>query len=89
MKLPNMNITVVHRSDGSGTTFIFSDYLSKVSIEWREKVGKGTSLKWPIGLGGKGNPGVAGLVQQTPGVLGNVELIYDSAKQNALWNGKK
>lgn len=82
MKLPNMNITVVHRSDGSGTTFIFSDYLSKVSIEWREKVGKGTSLKWPIGLGGKGNPGVAGLVQQTPGSIGYVELIY--ALQNKM-----
>jgi phosphate transport system substrate-binding protein len=76
MKLPNMNITVVHRSDGSGTTFIFSNYLSKVSHEWNEKVGSGTSLNWPIGLGGKGNPGVAGLVQQTPGSVGYVELIY-------------
>jgi phosphate transport system substrate-binding protein len=76
MKLPDMNITVVHRSDGSGTTFIFSNYLSKVSHEWNEKVGSGTSLNWPIGLGGKGNPGVAGLVQQTPGSVGYVELIY-------------
>jgi phosphate transport system substrate-binding protein len=76
IKLPNMNITVVHRSDGSGTTFIFSNYLSKVSHEWNEKVGSGTSLNWPIGLGGKGNPGVAGLVQQTPGSVGYVELIY-------------
>jgi phosphate transport system substrate-binding protein len=76
MKLPDMDITVVHRSDGSGTTFIFSDYLSKVSTEWKEKVGRGTSLNWPVGLGGKGNPGVAGLVKQTPGSIGYVELIY-------------
>jgi phosphate transport system substrate-binding protein len=82
MKLPDMNITVVHRSDGSGTTFIFSDYLSKVSPEWKEKVGSGTSLNWPTGLGGKGNPGVAGLVQQTPGSIGYVELIY--ALQNKM-----
>ncbi len=82
VKLPDMNITVVHRSDGSGTTFIFSDYLSKVSSEWKEKVGAGTSLNWPAGLGGKGNPGVAGLVQQTPGSLGYVELIY--ALQNKM-----
>jgi len=82
MKLPDTNITMVHRSDGSGTTSIFSDYLSKVSKEWKEKVGAGTSLNWPTGLGGKGNPGVAGLVQQTPGSLGYVELIY--ALQNKM-----
>jgi phosphate transport system substrate-binding protein len=82
VKLPDMNVTVVHRSDGSGTTFIFSDYLSKVSKEWKEKVGAGTSLNWPAGLGGKGNPGVAGLVQQTPGSIGYVELIY--ALQNKM-----
>jgi phosphate transport system substrate-binding protein len=82
VKLPNMNMTVVHRSDGSGTTNIFSDYLSKVSLEWKEKVGAGTSLNWPAGLGGKGNPGVAGLVQQTPGSIGYVELIY--ALQNKM-----
>ena len=82
VKLPDMNITVVHRSDGSGTTFIFSDYLSKVSSEWKEKVGAGTSLNWPTGLGGKGNPGVAGLVKQTPGSIGYVELIY--ALQNKM-----
>jgi len=76
VKLPDMNVMVVHRSDGSGTTFIFSDYLSKVSNEWKEKVGRGTSLNWPAGLGGKGNEGVAGLVQQTPGSIGYVELIY-------------
>ncbi|MGA2467440.1 MAG: phosphate ABC transporter substrate-binding protein PstS [Thermodesulfobacteriota bacterium] len=82
LKLPDENITVVHRSDGSGTTFIFSDYLSKVSPEWKEKVGSGTSLNWPVGLGGKGNPGVAGLVQQIPGSIGYVELIY--ALQNKM-----
>jgi phosphate transport system substrate-binding protein len=82
VKLPDMNVTVVHRSDGSGTTSIFSDYLSKVSREWKEKVGAGTSLNWPAGLGGKGNPGVAGLVQQTPGSIGYVELIY--ALQNKM-----
>ena len=82
VKLPDTNLTVVHRSDGSGTTFIFSSYLSKVSAEWKEKVGSGTSLNWPTGLGGKGNPGVAGLVQQTPGSVGYVELIY--ALQNKM-----
>jgi len=82
VNLPDMNVTVVHRSDGSGTTFIFSDYLSKVSADWKEKVGNGTSLNWPTGLGGKGNPGVAGLVQQTPGSIGYVELIY--ALQNKM-----
>ena len=82
VNLPDMNMTVVHRSDGSGTTFIFSDYLSKVSAEWKEKVGAGPSLNWPAGLGGKGNPGVAGLVQQTPGSIGYVELIY--ALQNKM-----
>jgi phosphate transport system substrate-binding protein len=73
-KLPDMNVTVVHRSDGSGTTYIFSDYLSKVSVEWKEKVETGPSLNWPASLGGKGNPGVAGLVKQTPGSIGYVEL---------------
>ncbi len=82
VKLPDMTMTVVHRSDGSGTTFIFSNYLSKVSGEWKNKVGSGTSLNWPTGLGGKGNPGVAGLVQQTPGSIGYVELIY--ALQNKM-----
>jgi len=82
MKLAGTDITVVHRSDGSGTTAIFSSYLSKVSTEWREKVGAGPSLNWPAGLGGKGNPGVAGLVKQTPGSFGYVELIY--AFQNKM-----
>jgi phosphate transport system substrate-binding protein len=76
LALPATDITVVHRSDGSGTTNIFSDYLSKVSHEWKEKVGAGTALNWPVGLGAKGNPGVAGLVLQTPGSVGYVELIY-------------
>ncbi len=82
VKLPDLPITVVHRSDGSGTTFIFSDYLSKVSKDWSGKVGRGTSLNWPVGLGAKGNPGVAGLVKQTPGSVGYVELIY--ALQNKM-----
>ncbi|CUS96813.1 phosphate ABC transporter substrate-binding protein, PhoT family (TC 3.A.1.7.1) [Candidatus Kryptobacter tengchongensis] len=82
VKLPNMNITVIHRSDGSGTTFVFVDYLSKVSKEWETKVGRGTSVAWPVGLGGKGNEGVTGLVKQIPGSIGYVELIY--AKQNKL-----
>lgn len=82
VKLPDTDIMVVHRSDGSGTTFIFSSYLSKVSQEWKEKVGSGPSLNWPVGLGGKGNPGVAGLVKQTPGSFGYVELIY--ALQNKM-----
>ena len=80
-----MNIAVVHRSDGSGTTNIFSNYLSKVSPEWKQKVGTGPSLNWPVGLGGKGNPGVAGLVKQLPGSFGYVELIY--ALQNKMAYG--
>lgn len=80
-KLPNLSISVVHRSDGSGTTFIFSDYLSKISSEWKEKVGKGKSLNWPAGIGGKGNQGVAGLIQQTPGSIGYAELIYATSNE--------
>jgi len=76
VKFPDQAIQVVHRSDGSGTTYIISDYLSKVSPEWSERVGRGTSLKWPAGLGGKGSEGVTGLVQQTPGAVGYVELTY-------------
>lgn len=79
VKLPATDITVVHRSDGSGTTFIFVDYLSKVSPAFKEKVGVATSVNWPTGVGGKGNEGVSGLVTQTPGSIGYVELIY--AKQ--------
>lgn len=85
LELPDLKIAVCHRSDGSGTTFIFSDYLSKVSNEWKEKVGVGKSLNWPTGIGAKGNPGVAGLVKQIPGAIGYVELIY--ALQNDMPTG--
>jgi len=74
--LPDQPILVVHRSDGSGTTYVWVDYLSKVSPEWQQKVGKGTSVNWPVGLGGKGNEGVSGQVKNTPGALGYVELAY-------------
>ncbi|HET7434234.1 MAG TPA: phosphate ABC transporter substrate-binding protein PstS [Thermoanaerobaculia bacterium] len=80
--LPNMEITVVHRSDGSGTSYIFCDYLAKVSRIWKKTVGVATSVNWPAGVGGKGNEGVAGLVKQTPGAIGYVELIY--ALQNMI-----
>jgi phosphate transport system substrate-binding protein len=76
VKFPDDSIIVVHRSDGSGTTYIFTDYLSKVSKEWESSVGKGASPKWPVGLGGKGNEGVAGQVRQLQGSIGYVELIY-------------
>ncbi len=82
MKLPNMPITVVHRSDGSGTTFHFTSFLSAVSSEWATKAGRGTAVEWPAGIGGKGNEGVAGIVKQTPGAIGYVELAY--VKQNNL-----
>jgi len=82
VKLPDQKIIVVHRSDGSGTSFIFTDYLSKVSKEWASGPGSGTSPSWPIGVGGKGNEGVAGLVRQLPGAIGYVELIY--ALQNKI-----
>jgi phosphate transport system substrate-binding protein len=81
-KLPAVPIVPVHRSDGSGTTYVFTDYLAKVSPEWAKSVGKGTSVNWPVGLGGKGNEGVSGLVKQTPNAIGYVELIY--AVQNKL-----
>jgi phosphate transport system substrate-binding protein len=81
-RLPGSDITVVHRSDGSGTTYIFADYLGKVSPEWRKSVGIATSLNWPTGVGAKGNEGVAGLTKQTPGGIGYVELIY--AIQNKI-----
>ena len=76
VNLPSTDITVVHRSDGSGTTYIWVDYLAKVSPEWKQKVGVNTSVNWPVGVGGKGNEGVSGLVKQTPGSIGYVELIY-------------
>ncbi len=80
--LPGNSIVIAHRSDGSGTSNIFTDYLSKVSSEWKSKVGKGSSVNWPVGLGGKGNEGVAGLVKQTPGAIGYIELAY--AIQNKM-----
>lgn len=82
VSMPPLPITVARRSDGSGTTFVFSDYLSKVSSEWLGKVGRGNSLQWPVGTGGKGNDGVTGIVKSTPGAIGYVELVY--AKQNKL-----
>jgi phosphate transport system substrate-binding protein len=85
VKLPAQDIVVVHRSDGSGTTYVWVDYLSKVSSEWKTKVGVATSVNWPVGLGGNHNEGVAGLVQQTSGALGYVELIY--ALQNKIAYG--
>jgi phosphate transport system substrate-binding protein len=81
VKLPDQDIIVVHRSDGSGTTYIFTDYLSRISPEWKTKVGKATSVEWPVGLGGKGNEGVTQQVKQTEGAIGYVELIYAISNQ--------
>ena len=89
LTLPDQDIIVVHRSDGSGTTFIFTDYLSSVSQEWKDKVGKGTAVEWPVGLGGKGNEGVYGTVTQNDGAIGYVELAYaiqNKAVLNLLQN---
>ncbi|MGD0126574.1 MAG: phosphate ABC transporter substrate-binding protein PstS [Terriglobia bacterium] len=86
VKLPGTDIVVVHRSEGSGTTYVWVDYLSKVSAEWQSKVGRNTSVNWPVGLGGKGNEEVTGLVKQTPGSIGYVELIY--AIQNHIPYGR-
>ena len=80
--LPDQDIGVVRRADGSGTTFVFTNYLSKVSPEWKEKIGEGTAVQWPVGLGGKGNEGVSAFVQRLPGSIGYVEYAY--AKQNKL-----
>jgi phosphate transport system substrate-binding protein len=85
VKFPKADIQVVHRSDGSGTTFVWTDYLSKVNPDWKSKVGANTSVNWPVGLGGKGNEGVAGTVKQTPNSIGYVELIY--AVQNKMAYG--
>jgi len=82
VNLPNLPIVVIHRSDGSGTSFIFTDYLTKVNPDWAKKVGKASAVNWPAGLGGKGSEGVAGLVKNTPGAIGYVELAY--AKQNNM-----
>ena len=94
VKLPNLPITVVYRSDGSGTTSIFTDYLAKVSASWKSTVGSGKSVKFPVGVGAKGNPGVSGLVKQTPGSIGYTELTYAlqnkmsfAAVKNASWDG--
>src|SRR5262249_2213005 len=81
LKLPDTDIAIVHRSDGSGTTFVFTDYLTKAAPAWK-KVGSGTSVNWPTGLGGKGNEGVTGVIKQTAGAIGYVELVY--AVQNKL-----
>jgi len=85
IKFPDKAIVIVHRSDGSGTTYIFTDYLSKISADWKSRVGKGTSVSWPVGLGAKGNEGVAGMVRQMEGAMGYVELIY--ALQNKITFG--
>jgi phosphate transport system substrate-binding protein len=86
VNLPDADIVVVHRSDGSGTSYVWTDYLSKLSSDWSTKVGRNTSVNWPVGLGGKGNEGVSGYVKQTPGAIGYVELIY--AIQNKLPYGR-
>jgi len=86
VNLPNSDIVVVHRAEGSGTSFVWTDFLSKVSKEWETKVGKNTSVNWPVGLGGKGSEGLSGLVQQTPGAIGYVELTY--AIQNKMTYGR-
>ena len=88
VKLPANDIVVVHRSDGSGTTYIWTDYLSKISDDWKNKVGKGTAVNWPAGLGGKGNEGVTGLIKQTPNSIGYVELIY-AAQNNIAYGAVK
>jgi len=85
VSLPNQSIIVVHRSDGSGTTYVWTDYLSKISSEWNSQVGKGTSVRWPVGLGAKGNEGVAGMIRQMEGAFGYVELVY--AVQNNISYG--
>ncbi len=86
--LPAEDIVVVHRADGSGTTYCWTDYLSKVSEEWKTKVGKGTSVNWPVGLGGKGNEGVTGTVKNTPDSIGYVELIYAESNKIPYGNVK-
>jgi phosphate transport system substrate-binding protein len=85
VNFPDRDIIVTHRSDGSGTTFIWTDYLSKISRDWEGRVGRNTSVQWPVGLGGKGNEGVAGLIRQMPGAIGYIELIY--AVQNKISYG--
>lgn len=84
LTLPDTDIAVVHRSDGSGTTFLFTDYLSKISADWKSQIGSGTTVNWPGDVGGQGNDGVAGLVKQTPGAIGYVEVAY-AIKSNMVW----
>src|SRR3989440_4256573 len=88
VSLPDQEIVVVHRSDGSGTTYIWTDYLSKISSEWKSKVGTNTSVNWPTGIGGKGNEGVAGQIKQKPGALGDVEMIYADPNKKPYAEGK-
>ena len=88
VSLPGNDIVVVHRSDGSGTTYIWTDYLSKISEEWKNKVGKGTSVNWPVGLGGKGNEGVTGQIKNAPNSIGYVELIYAASNNIPYGNVK-
>ncbi len=89
VKLPNLPVSVVNRADGSGTTYVFTDYLTKISKEWKEKIGAGKTVNWPAGqIGQKGNPGVAGFVSQTPGAIGYVELIYATQNKMAYGNVK-
>jgi phosphate transport system substrate-binding protein len=88
VNLPANDIVVVHRADGSGTTYIWTDYLSKLSNEWKTKVGNGTSVNWPVGLGGKGNEGVTGTIKNTPNSIGYVELIYAETNKIPYGNVK-
>lgn len=89
MSLPAKPVLVVHRSEGSGTTDIFTDYLAKVSGEWKSKIGRGTSVQWPVGIGGQGNEGVANQIRNTVGGVGYIELAYARQKQNFVWVGEE
>ena len=86
LNLPDQNIAVVRRADGSGTSFIFTSYLSKVNSAWKDEVGAGSTVKWPTGLGGKGNDGIAAFVQRLPGSIGYVEYAYAKQKQSCIYS---